>query len=1269
MIFAAAPQAGFAEAPAGDPLLPAPAAGDKADDDAARSQLKHPYWMMALAGIARLGTTTLSKDPVNLANGNFIYQNTDIAVGGAFPLSFTRFYNSIDDVRGTSGYNWHNSYETRLVYLEDGPGIIFGDGHWEIYEGGAGGPYASPPGIYNTLAAEGGGFRLTMPDGLGYMLFDAEGRLTGQADANGNEADFAYDKRNSVQKVVDPNGGVALTEYDANGNVKKLTNADGGYETYAYDALDRLASRTDSEGGVFATEYDAAGNIAKETDARGNSRTYAYDLLGRRVSETDEAGSTSLTEYDADGRAIRHTDARGAVTLYEYDGNGNAVKAADAHGNETALAYDSMGRVASITEPNGAATLFEYTPTGKVAKATDALGGETKYEYDLLGRLAKETDALGRSTEYAYDALGRAVSVKDPMGNTETFAYDALGRIKTATDANGAATEYVRDANGNIIETIDALGSSSHFEYDAMDRLVKATLRRIDPLHGVDEAQETLYEHDRRGLVAKEISALGDGTVYVYDANGNLAQKTDADGYVTGYAYDPRNLVEAINYSDGRTVGFAYNENGELAAMDDWNGHTSFTLDLLGQIVSATDSNGKTVGYSYDAAGNQTAIEYPDATSVLYEYDLLGRLSKLTDADGQETVYAYDAASQLLSAAYPNGWAEEHEYDAAGRLTRTLQAKPGSPKEGLAEYFYDAAGNITKKQVAEKTPGGDPETYLYAYDALGRLTHEETLGCIHSADYTYDSLGNLIYERTGVVDWAGIDYQYNALNQLVAKAECRREDLTFAYEYDGRGNLVKETKGGKAEAAYLYDSANRLAKGMNSYGETSEYVYDGLGNLIGQLQNVMQGYYGFNQYYFPETANDPMGAQHGAWSASGKQLVAKSFVIDYTSGLKNILVETDAKTEEFGAQSRKYVYGLQKLSVAISQETPGQPPERIAKLYLHHDRLGSVGFATDAATGAVLSRSGYDTWGREAMAEELSVGGESWAFTEYTVHVYDPVLGLYYAKARMYDAENRRFVSADPAWSFENVLKMEIKALGEISTPIPTAIELLQTENLYAYAINNPIAFVDRTGENIDDIIYGASLAIDDNQFGGLIQWITDKLSRERDIENYQDFFLGRVVGDAASMLISSGASVCGVLEVVGSIAAGGAITGFSGGALTVGGVSIAVGGTTIGTATITYGSLTLTASSDRFSKDYEMYDKLSRSSGGGGNSDKPKSPQKATDEFIEQHKLDAHQIKRDYLGNKASIKQFEIYYDKSDGQLWIKRIKSDVFIPTGEYV
>jgi YD repeat-containing protein len=158
-----------------------------------------------------------------------------------------------------------------------------------------------------------------------------------------------------------------------------------------------------------------------------------------------------------------------------------------------------------------------------------------------------------------------------------------------------------------------------------MDRLVKVTLHRIDTQDNVNSEEITLYEYDKRGLTVKEIGATSLETEYEYDGNGNLIRKTDADGYITELSYDERDLVSAINYSDGQSAVFSYNANGELILMEDWNGDTSFEIDLLGRISSVNDHNGQTVSYTYDAAGNQTVISYPDSTAASYQYALLGR--------------------------------------------------------------------------------------------------------------------------------------------------------------------------------------------------------------------------------------------------------------------------------------------------------------------------------------------------------------------------------------------------------------------------------------------------------------------------------------------------------------------------------------------------------------------------------------------------------------------------------------------------------------------
>jgi len=64
--------------------------------------------------------------------------------------------------------------------------------------------------------------------------------------------------------------------------------------------------------------------------------------------------------------------------------------------------------------------------------------------------------------------------------------------------------------------------------------------------------------------------------------------------------------------------------------------------------------------------------------------------------------------------------------------------------------------------------------------------------------------------------------------------------------------------------------------------------------------------------------------------------------------------------------------------------------------------------------------------------------------TEYTGHMYDQLLGVYYARARMYDAVDRRFMAVDPLEGFTTDT---------------------QTLNAYIYVLDNPLFWIDPDGE------------------------------------------------------------------------------------------------------------------------------------------------------------------------------------------------------------
>jgi len=91
-----------------------------------------------------------------------------------------------------------------------------------------------------------------------------------------------------------------------------------------------------------------------------------------------------------------------------------------------------------------------------------------------------------------------------------------------------------------------------------------------------------------------------------------------------------------------------------------------------------------------------------------------------------------------------------------------------------------------------------------------------------------------------------------------------------------------------------------------------------------------------------------------------------------------------------------------------------------------------------------MSFISYDDWGAPTAKAIIRLGArELDLVTQYTVHPYDQVLGLYFAQARMYDATDRRFVAMDVV-------------VGNILNS--------QSLNRYAYVLNKPLIFLDLDG-------------------------------------------------------------------------------------------------------------------------------------------------------------------------------------------------------------
>jgi RHS repeat-associated protein len=97
-----------------------------------------------------------------------------------------------------------------------------------------------------------------------------------------------------------------------------------------------------------------------------------------------------------------------------------------------------------------------------------------------------------------------------------------------------------------------------------------------------------------------------------------------------------------------------------------------------------------------------------------------------------------------------------------------------------------------------------------------------------------------------------------------------------------------------------------------------------------------------------------------------------------------------------------------------------------------HDYAGSVACLLDAGNGDLVERYRYSAYGEETFDDAIS----PWRFSSKR---YDDESGFIYFGRRYYDPESGRWVTPDP--------------LGREGGP-----------NLYAYVLNNPLAFVDHYG-------------------------------------------------------------------------------------------------------------------------------------------------------------------------------------------------------------
>ena len=457
--------------------------------------------------------------------------------------------------------------------------------------------------------------------------------------------------------------------------------------------------------------------------------------------------------------------------------------------------------------------------------------------------------------------------------------------------------------------------------------------------------------------------------------------------------------------------------------------------------------NLKQTTYSYDPASQVTQILHQlTATSSTinqadYAYNGMGNRTSLTDRRGAQT-FGYDTLDRLTSASHPL-LLDPHAfaYDAVGnRTTNGSVVNTGNQltADNNFAYQYDDNGNLTKKTLLAT------ENYTqYTYDAENRLTQVQEFAAgnptaITTSSYRYDGLGRRI-EKVG-------------------------NGQTTRYIYDGEDILLEYDGANVLQAQYTHGpgideplSRTVVTTGVSS-GVTAVLAStaDGLRGPVVDDTLVVNGqiFLGFvsGSTFLPSIGQpiDSTGSHLPvasldvtAAAQSGTLTVALVDTATLSGNAPLYLVLREQATGRvlesrllFSARLTAASTAQPGLPTVIASTTvPVSTPVATGTLFYHQDGLGTVTDLTDA-NGAVAKAYAYDAYGN--ILE--SPGTVNQPYT-YTGREFDQETGLYYYRARYYDAAAGRFLQQDP--------------LGFTGG----------NPNLYAYVEGNPSNLTDPDGE------------------------------------------------------------------------------------------------------------------------------------------------------------------------------------------------------------
>ncbi|MEU5861942.1 RHS repeat-associated core domain-containing protein [Nonomuraea sp. NPDC047529] len=801
------------------------------------------------------------------------------------PLSVARTYNSLD-LRPDSafGVGWSTRWDMRvepepktstvLITYPGGEQHRFAVRKGETPRTPAEATYASPPGVFATLAdVTGGGWRLMDKSATSYW-FDAAGRLT-----------KVTDNRNHTQELT----------YGADGKLAKATATGGRSLTFTWTGAHVTAVSTDPVGGAPLTwtyAYDGdklvkvcppSTTTACSVYSYGDASRYRSAVLDTgpegywRLNETGTANGTkidSATPWQPEpGEEAKLTGTTPDVVA--------AVPGALTGSPDTAMRFKGTATSSYVALPQSAVNgqggnlaveaWFRTTGSGTILgyqNSTDTPSAFTPVLY-----VGTDGKLRGQFYTKAATPITSAVSVKD--GNWHHVVLSGAEDTQTLfLDGQAVGTLAGEIEHYNQYETRIGSGyGSSAWPATTGTTAVFPFAGDIDEVavYGKPLGAQVVKTHyaarSPQPQLVKSVTAAGRTeaeNVYAADG-GRLTQHTDANGgtwklSAPVYSRETNVLVFAtttVTDPHDKTltlVDDALRGNRPISKADQLGQTSRFTYDVGGYPAKIFDPNGNVVETAFDSRGNLLSKKTcRTATNCATEYHgyYLNIDNPFDPRNDLENARRDARSSAPADETYQTSWV----FNSFGeQIKQTIPATSDFPQGRTTVKTYSdgtepaEGGGLTPAGLLKSAKDHKGNETTYTYTAAGDLAVQTSPGGL-AKKYEHDALGRAVTVSEisqAFPDGVKTNVVYDALGRVTSRTGTGVKNVvtgvthtslwTGTYDADGlplTESLADVTGGDRTRAtAYTYDVYGRVETATGPEGGVQRFAYDHKGQKI-----------------------------------------------------------------------------------------------------------------------------------------------------------------------------------------------------------------------------------------------------------------------------------------------------------------------------------------------------------------------------------------------------------------------------------------------------